>query len=107
MVAGNRPVMAGHGRGWQEMKTTNTKQILTTALVRQGIADLARLWDVSETEAGKRINGNSGIKVDALVKALDETGLQLVDPAQGIIAVDAKTYEALQVLAKNSLKDSE
>ena len=82
---------------------SQTKQELTTALLRMGTAELARIWNCDPTEAGRRLNGQRNIPLDDFCAALDALGVRLVtDPDMRVIHKDE--IQALNLLAGRYLE---
>ena len=99
--------MAGHRGTWQLLAMGDTKQRLTTALLRLGQVRLAEIWDVDTSEVGRRLNGQRNISLDDFVKAIDELGMELVTPDQNAVTVPKDEWIALRTLARKSLETDE
>lgn len=85
---------------------SNTRQRLTTALLRLGQAKLAEIWGVDASEAGRRLNGQRNIPFDDFADALDSLGVQIVTSDQEMAIVPRDELEALRTLARKSLDKS-
>ena len=73
-------------------------QVLVTALLRLGNKRLAELWNVTESEASRRLSGERNIPLEDFIKALDEIGAQLViDDEMRVVHRDE--LQALNLLA--------
>lgn len=83
---------------------TDTRQRLTTALLRLGQGKLADVWDVDASEAGRRLNGQRNIPFNDFAKALDALGIELVTPDQNAVTVPKDELHALRTLARKSLE---
>lgn len=77
-------------------------QRLVTVLLRFGQAKLAEVWDISSAEVSRKINGESGIKLEQLASALEMVGARIVEHDQ--VIVDADELEALRTLARKALE---
>ncbi len=86
---------------------TDTRQRLTTALLRMGQQKLADIWKVDASEAGRRLNGQRNIPFEDFCKALDELGVELVTPDQEAVTVPKNEWTALRTLAKKGLEQDE
>lgn len=86
---------------------TDTKQRLTTALLRMGQQRLAEIWKVDESEAGRRLNGQRNIPFDAFCNALDELGVELVTKDQDAVTVPKGEWTALRTLARKGLEQDD
>ena len=80
----------------------DTKQRLTTALLRLGQVKLAEIWDVDASEVGRRLNGQRNISLADFCCAIDALGIELVTPDQGTVPVTREELNALRVLARKS-----
>lgn len=83
---------------------TDTRQRLTTALLRMGQERLAGIWKVDESEVGRRLNGQRNIPFDHFCKALDELGVELVTPDQDAMVVPKSEWAALRMFARKELE---
>jgi hypothetical protein len=81
----------------------DTKQRLTTALLRLGQSKLAEVWGVDASEAGRRLNGQRNIPFDDFSKALDALGIEIATPDQNAVVVPRDEWLALRTLARKSL----
>lgn len=86
---------------------SNTKQRLTTALLRYGQVKLAEIWDVDTSEVGRRLNGQRNVSLDDFCKALDGLGMELITPDQNAVPVPKDEWIALRTLARKSLEMDE
>lgn len=86
---------------------SDTRQRLTTALLRMGQQRLADLWKVDASEAGRRLNGQRNIPFDDFCNALDELGIELVTPDQDAVAVPKSEWMALRTLARKGLEQDD
>lgn len=77
-------------------------QKLVAVLLRHGQVKLAETWDVSSAEVSRKINGESGVKLEQLAAALEMVGASIVEHNQ--VVVDADELEALRTLARKSLE---
>lgn len=84
--------------------SSDTKQRLTTALLRLGQVKLAEIWDVDASEVGRRLNGQRNISLTDFCKAIDALGIELVTPDQNVVSVPREKLNALKVLAGESCK---
>lgn len=75
---------------------------LVSVLLRYGQTKLAEVWDVSAAEVSRKINGESGIKIDQIEEALASVGAHIV--AHDQIVIDADELEALRTLARKALE---
>jgi len=82
---------------------SDTKQRLTTALLRFGQSKLADVWGVDASEAGRRLNGQRNIPFDDFVKALDALEIEFATQDQNAVIVPKDEWIALRTLARKSL----
>lgn len=83
---------------------SDTRQRLTTALLRMGQQRLAEIWHCDASEAGRRLNGQRNIPFDDFASALDAMGVELVTPDQNAVTVPRDEWMALRTLARKSLE---
>jgi len=81
---------------------SQTKQHLTTALLRLGASKLGKVWDCSPQEVSRRINGDRNISLDDFANALDFLGIKLVDDAD-VAVIPKDEIRALNLLANRYL----
>lgn len=82
---------------------SETKQELTTALLRHGAGDLAKIWKCDSSEAGRRLNGQRNISLDDFCAALDALGIRLVtEPDMRVVHADE--LRSLNTLARRYLE---
>lgn len=82
----------------------DTRQRLTTALLRMGQQRLADVWKCDPSEAGRRMNGQRNIPLDDFCSALDALGIDIVTPDQNAVTVPKDEWIALRTLARKSLE---
>lgn len=83
---------------------SDTRQRLTTALLRMGQQRLADIWKCDASEAGRRLNGQRNIPFDDFCAALDVLGIEIVTPDQQAVTVPKDEWTALRTLARKSLE---
>lgn len=83
---------------------TDTRQRLTTSLLRMGQQRLADIWKCDPSEAGRRLNGQRNIPFDDFCAALDALGIDIVTPDQNAVTVPKDEWLALRTLARKSLE---
>ncbi len=83
---------------------SDTRQRLTTALLRMGQQRLADIWKCDPSEAGRRLNGQRNIPFDDFCAALDALGIDIVTQDQNAVTVPKDEWMALRTLARKSLE---
>lgn len=86
---------------------SDTRQRLTTALLRMGQQRLAEIWKCDASEAGRRLNGQRNIPFDDFCSALDALGIDIVTPDQQAVTVPKDEWLALRTLARKSLDNDD
>lgn len=82
---------------------SNTKQRLTTALLKHGRDELGKVWACSTPEVSRRLNEDRNISLTDLCNAMDEVGIQLVDDDDCVI-IRRDELDALNLLANRYLE---
>lgn len=75
---------------------------LTMMLLRHGQGKLSEVWGIGTSEVSRKLNGETGIKLDQLADALEAIGADLVMGDESIV-IPREEYEALKTLAKKGL----
>ncbi len=81
---------------------SRTQQELTTALLKHGQQELARIWKCDPSEAGRRLNGQRNISLEDFCLALDALGIRLVTDAD-MRLIHRDEIQALNLLAARYL----
>ena len=75
---------------------------LQGALAHLGSTGLGDVWDVSSQEAGRRINGERGMKLEDFARAMAEAGIQIVTTDD--VVVNRRKYESLLEWANEGMR---
>lgn len=79
-------------------KMMETRSRLVAALLRNGSVKLANELGLSEGEVSKKINGESGWKLDQLAQAFEFVGARVIPGTEDVVIVSTKEYDALRAL---------
>lgn len=85
-------------------KMTETRSRLVAALLRNGSVKLANELGLSEGEVSKKINGESGWKLDQLAQAFEFVGARVIPGTEDAVIISRDEYTALRTLARKSLE---
>lgn len=90
-------VIARHTTNSGGRKMTETHERLLAALLANGQQFIAEICECGVTEAHRKVNGESGWKLNQLAKILDALGLQIAGPEN--VVMTQEEYQALWVMA--------
>lgn len=76
------------------------KSNLIAALLRHGQAELGKHLQLSDSETSKKINGESGWKLEQLADALDFVGARIIRGDEDLVLISREELNAYRIFAR-------